>query len=190
MIRLLAALLATLVAIALPVTGPARADDRQVCFSIGTEDFKDSGYWAIGLAACERALKNQTMNAKNRAAYHRQIGDWKRRMGDLDAALDSFGRAIELDPTDHENFDYRAEVWIAKGNDGRALADFNAATRLKPDYPAAYLGRGDIYRKRGDNKAAEEEYRKLLAKPSKDRIDAWAHREARGRLEAMGLKAN
>lgn len=164
---------------------PARADDRDTCFSIGTQDYKDKNFYAIGLAACERALATRQLTNIQKGAYYRQMGDWKRRMGDLQAALEDFGRAIEMNPKDHENFDYRAEVWVALKNDDRALADFNAATRLKPEYPAAYLGRGDVYRRRGDLKSAEEEYRKVLARPVKDRIDAWAHDEARSRLEAM-----
>jgi tetratricopeptide (TPR) repeat protein len=164
---------------------PSRADDEKICFSIGTTDYEDKNYWRLGLAACERVVASRDLTNIQKSAYHKQMADWKRRMGELNAAIADFGAAAALNPRDHEIFDYRGDTWVALGNDARALDDYNKAISLKPTYPAAYLGRAEVYKRRGDLKATEAEYRKVLSRPATDRIDEWAHSEAKRRLEEL-----
>jgi tetratricopeptide (TPR) repeat protein len=185
--------LAFLLAMTVLALAPARADDEKICFSIGTTAYEDKNYWQVGLAACERVMESRKLTDVQRSAYFKQKADWKRRMGDLNAAVADFGAAAALNPRDHEIYDYRGDTWVALGNDRLALEDYNKAISLKPSYPAAYLGRAEVYKRRGDVKDAEAEYRKVLARPANDRIDEWAHGEARRRLEDLkksGTKNN
>lgn len=180
MLRL--AILLTTIALSLI---PARADDEKVCFSIGTTAYEDNRYWQIGLDACKRVMASRNLNDVQKSAYYKQMADWKRRMGDFNAAIADFGAAAALNPRDHEIFDYRGDTWVALGNDKMALEDYNKAIGIKPSYPAAYLGRAEVFKRSGNPAGAEAEYRKVLARPATDRIDEWAHGEARRRLEEL-----
>lgn len=177
--------IAFLLATMLLSLAPARADDEKICFSIGTTAYEDRNYWQVGLAACNRVLASRDLTNVQKSAYYKQTADWRRRMGDLNAAVSDFGAAAALNPGDHEIYDYRGDTWVALGNDKLALEDYNKAISLKPSYPAAYLGRAEVYKRRGDLKATEAEYRKVLARPATDRIDEWAHGEARRRLDEL-----
>ena len=165
---------------------PARADDRQVCLSIGTDDYKKEGYLKRGLAACDRAIKSGDFSGKTLATYYRQRADWKARMDDLNGAMADFNKSIELNKDDHESFDYRGDLWVKMGNDERALADYEQANRLKPTYAASYFSRGEIFRKRGDKEQAIAEYEKAIAQPAAERIQAWAQNSAREKLKELG----
>ena len=170
------------VCLALTVVGgtpSARADDKQVCYSIGTNDFKAPEYAKLGLAACERAIKSGAHKGKVLGGYYGQSADWKTRLNDLKGAMDDFDKAIELNKDNHEIFDFRGDLWVKMGNDERALSDYEHATRLKPTYAASYFSRGEIYRKRGDKTKAIAEYKKAIAQPPAERIQAWAQNSAR-----------
>jgi tetratricopeptide (TPR) repeat protein len=49
-------------------------------------------------------------------------------------------RPCQLDPNDPEAFDNRGNVFIDNRQYDRALADFNEALRLKPDFALAWRG--------------------------------------------------
>ena len=106
-------------------------------------------------------------------------------MNDLDGALEDFNQAINLDPKHVEGYDYRADVWKAKGEIDRALADYEIAIRLDPTYAAAYYSRGRIYESQGEVARARADYNAALAVPEKDRIAKWAQDQARQRLREL-----
>lgn len=103
----------------------------------------------------------------------------------LDEALVAYNRAIELDPSHVEGYDYRAVVWQLKGNSDRAIADYGLAIRVDPTYAAAYYRRGYLYQTMGQIDRAKEDYNSSLALPTKNRIGEWAHGEARARLSEL-----
>jgi tetratricopeptide (TPR) repeat protein len=160
----------------------AQADDRSICHSTNTRQYEDKTYYAVGLAACDRVIRDGSVTATQRQAAYRQSADWKRRTGDTSGALADFRQALRLNPRDHEAYDYRADLFVAMGEDRKALADYNKATELNPGYVAAYVGRGRIYLRRGDRMLAGAEFKKALSLPAQDRIDSWAHDEARTEL--------
>ncbi len=164
---------------------PVRADDNQICFSVGTKEYESDDYYDKGLAACNRMLNSGRYSGARLGPVYRQRGDWKRRKGDLDGAIADLDKAVEANRKDHESFAYRAVVWIEKKNDASALDDLEQALRLKPTFAAAYLDRGDIYRNRGSVDLAIAEYKKAIAQPTTDRIASWAQNTARARLKEI-----
>ena len=52
--------------------------------------------------------------------------------GDLDRALGDLNEAIRLAPREADNYLIRAEVWRARGDPAKALADCDAVLRLDP----------------------------------------------------------
>jgi tetratricopeptide (TPR) repeat protein len=55
----------------------------------------------------------------------------------IDRAIGDDGAALQLDPTLADIYNARGELWRKNGDRPKALADFAAAIRLKPDHPAA-----------------------------------------------------
>ena len=61
----------------------------------------------------------------------------------IDRAISDYDTVLRLDPTLADIFNARGELWRRKGDRPKALADFGAAIKLKPDHQ---LARGN-YRK-------------------------------------------
>jgi Tfp pilus assembly protein PilF len=167
----------------------AKADDRSLCYSIASDDFKKDGYIATGIAACSRLIEAHTgRNTKALATAYLTRGYWKHRKGELEASMTDYNKGLDLDPNSFEGYDYRADLWADMGNDERALADYEQAIRVDPNYVAAHYSRGQIFEKRGDIDRARAEYNKAVALPNRNRIAAWAQDNARRRLRELDEK--
>lgn len=169
-----------------PGIASAQTDqDRRNCFSTGTENYKDPNFYDTGLAGCDLHINSGKYRGKDLSPFVRSRANWLHRKGQLDAALKEYARAIELDPSDVQGYDYRADIFLDQGEYERAIAEYNHAIRIKPDYPAAYYSRGRAYEKLDRIEDAKRSYRQALAIPAKDRTAEWAHREAQRRLDAL-----
>jgi tetratricopeptide (TPR) repeat protein len=164
----------------------AVADDTATCFSQGTEDYKRADFLQQGLDACSRVIASGRVSGTQMAFYYRGRAYWKNQLKDLDGALADYNVAVNLDPKHAEGYDYRADVWRAKGDTDRALVDYEMAIMLDPTYAPAYFSRGRIYETRGDIEKARADYNAALAVPEKDRIANWAQTQARQRLKELG----
>jgi tetratricopeptide (TPR) repeat protein len=99
---------------------------------------------------------------------------------DYDGAILRFSRALEQ-KNSSQIVDYQANLllmrgraYIYKGDNDRAIADYNKAIELDPKHAVAYYNRGIAYSDKGDNDHAIADFRKsleLFTKPS-DREDA------------------
>jgi Tfp pilus assembly protein PilF len=176
------------VALLAAVAHPARADDMDVCSSHGTDDFKKADYIAKGMAACTKVIDEKQVSDKRLANAYAQRGYWKHQANQLDAAMLDYDQALDLDNTNHEFYDYRADIWVDKGDEERALAEYEQALRVRPTYLAARVGRAKIYEKRGNLEKARLEYAQVIAGKTADRVGEWAQSEARARLKAMDEK--
>ncbi|HLA20778.1 MAG TPA: tetratricopeptide repeat protein [Pseudolabrys sp.] len=163
----------------------AADEDRVICFSLGSESYKDASKFDPGLNACTRMINSGRFKDKVLAAIYRARGSWKQKKGELDAALADYGISIRLEPNNVESYDYRADVYQQQGNLDRALDDYNRASRIDPTYAAAYYSRGLIFEKKGDVAKARAEYNSAIAVPTVNRIAQWAQDNARARLKVL-----
>ena len=171
----------------------AADEDRVICFSLGSESYKDASKFDPGLNACTRMINLGRFKDKVLAAIYRARGSWKRVAskqlvaldGELDASLADYGISIRLEPNNVESYDYRADVYQQQGDLDRALDDYNRASRIDPTYAAAYYSRGLIFEKKGDVAKARAEYNAAIAVPTVNRIAQWAQDNARARLRAL-----
>ena len=69
------------------------------------------------------------------------------RLSQIDEAIQRFNEAIELNPTDPRGYNSRGYALLLKGEPDhrRAIADFNRAIDLRPDYAEAHFNRGNAY---------------------------------------------
>jgi tetratricopeptide (TPR) repeat protein len=179
------AAIATLGAAAVQPAKAAEDPNRSICFSIGTENYKDKDKYDSGHAACTRMIKSGLYDGKTLAAIYRARGSWNQKKSDLDASLADYAISIRIEPDNVESFDYRADVYQQQGDLDRALSEYDKASQINPTYAAAYFSRGLIYEKKGDIAKARVEYNATLALQTKDRIAQWAQDNARARLKAL-----
>jgi tetratricopeptide (TPR) repeat protein len=166
----------------------ARADDYAVCALSNSDDYKREDYISKAVAACSKVIDAKQRSGKALSVVFAHRAYWKHRAKQFDAALLDFDKALDLDNTNHEFYDYRADVWIDKGNEERALAEYEQALRVKPTYLAARFSRAKIYENRGNLEKARSEYAQVIAGKATERIGEWAQSEARARLKAMDEK--
>jgi tetratricopeptide (TPR) repeat protein len=163
----------------------AQSSDQTTCFSTNSDNWKKEEFYSRGLAACNRAINSRKYVGKDLAFFLRAKGYWLRLQGKLDEALPAYDRAIELDPSHVEGYDFRAVVWQQKGNNDRAIADYGLSIRVDPTYAPAYYRRGYLYQTMGKLDLAKSDYNTSLALPAKNRIGEWAHEQARARLSEL-----
>ena len=84
------------------------------------------------------------------------------RLGRLDNAIADLSKALTL--KQHPRFyDDRGNLLAQKGDFDGALADLNKAIELEPKYAKAYGDRGIVHLMRGEDTAAESDFKKCFA---------------------------
>ncbi len=167
--------------------------DRRDCFSIDSKNYEDPRFFDVGLAACDRLVRSGNFSGRDLASHVKQRAYWQHRKGELNLALQDYAWAIELNPDDVENYDFRGDVYVEQGQYQRAIDDYNTSIRLRPGYAPAYYARGLAYEKAGRLDDAVASYRQAarLSPPadgdsSTTRLYEWGINSARKRLEELG----
>jgi tetratricopeptide (TPR) repeat protein/predicted aspartyl protease len=96
------------------------------------------------------------------AAAYRRRGAASAGRNDFTAALVDLDRAVELDPTDAENWLQRASARWKSGQPRLAAADFDAVLNLKPDHLDALISRGTLRLRSNDASAAKIDFDRAL----------------------------
>ena len=78
----------------------------------------------------------------------------------LDAALEDFNKAIEINPDYEEAYFYRGLVYAIKNLNEDALKDLDKVTELNPDHFEAYRKRGELKDLKGNHEGAKKDYAK------------------------------
>jgi tetratricopeptide (TPR) repeat protein len=95
-----------------------------------------------------------------RGIAHGQRGEYQR-------ALESFNKAIDLDPTVSDYFMNRGLIYYLRGQHRPAIADLDQAIRLDPGNAVALFNRGSVYDDVGEPDRALEDYGNAIRlKPS------------------------
>lgn len=95
-------------------------------------------------------------------AFYRQRGDENVSKGEYDLALQSYAKAIELNPKDAATYLNRGRAYSNKKSYDLAILDYDKWIELSPKESMAYFNRGDLYEKRGNASHAINDYRKAI----------------------------
>jgi tetratricopeptide (TPR) repeat protein len=169
--------------------GAAHADDQTDCFSLGSKFYADPSFWQTVEDACTRLIRVRT--GKPLAAAYTARGSWLHKQNKDDAALADYDKALSIDSTNVEYYDYRGDSLVGKGDLDAVISNYNRAIRIDPTYAAAYYSRGKVYQAKGDIEHARESYDAALAQPkarkgrTEDRIQEWAQTNAANHLDAL-----
>jgi tetratricopeptide (TPR) repeat protein len=103
------------------------------------------------LTSFQTCLLTGNLSPQSNAAVHRDIGRVYNAKKDFTNAIQYFERAIALSPVDPWN-DYvnRGNAWSGLGQFDKALADYETALKLKPDFNNAYFNRGVVQLRLGN----------------------------------------
>lgn len=71
---------------------------------------------------------------------------------------------LQWDPGNVDALNNRGSLHSRKGNFDAAIADFNRALSLRPDFAPAYYNRGIVYARSGDRKRAGEDFEAACAR--------------------------
>jgi len=83
--------------------------------------------------------------------------------GRIDEAIDRFGKAISMDPSDFMVYNNRGLAFHESGRGDLALADFDRAIALNPRSFEAYNNKGKVYGQAGSLDKAIEHFSKAIA---------------------------
>jgi tetratricopeptide (TPR) repeat protein len=128
------------------VKGKAAADAAKLFGEkqLAVIDRQYTGEWVVGASRVSRA----------RAFYDR--GNKQRLEKDYKAAIESYTRAIELDPKYAVAYNNRGNTYRDQKDYTKAIADYTKAIELDPKYTFPYHNRGLTY-------ADQKEYAKAIA---------------------------
>lgn len=105
------------------------------------------------------AIINDFMESGN---YYIRIGEDKYIMGDSDAAIEAYNKALEYHPTSADIYIKRGDAKFQKEDFRSALEDYNHALEINAALPIAYKNRGDVKFRMGDLISAIEDYNEAI----------------------------
>jgi lipoprotein NlpI len=99
---------------------------------------RNLGHYDDALADCRKAIAHRADD------WWAQFtcGNASASKGDYQAALQSFGEAIKLDPNKADVYNSRGNIYNQLGDFTQALTDFDTALQLTPDHVWAQINRG------------------------------------------------
>lgn len=108
-----------------------------------------------------KAIELECSNSLKSLAYN-MSGTFKFIQGSTLEALEDFNKAIELDPTDTQNYIKRASVHMELGDRFATWSDFDTAQSVNPKDPDIYYHRGQMHFITGEFSEAAKDYQKSI----------------------------
>jgi tetratricopeptide (TPR) repeat protein len=89
------------------------------------------------IALCSKAIDSRETEKDERSKALLARAAAHARIGQVDRAIADYDDALRVEPKQPDALNARGELWRGKGDNRKALADFAAALKLKPDHAAA-----------------------------------------------------
>jgi tetratricopeptide (TPR) repeat protein len=155
----------TIIALSLGATG-AIADTAGDCNQSDNLD--------LSIKACTELIEKYKLDNVNLAGAYFNRGNAYSDKKDYKAAIDNYGKAIELQPRNAGFYYNRGRAYRLNGQPDLAVASYSKAIELDPKDANALSNRGHAYRDLGNKEKAIADFRAALAiNPTHDR--ALAH---------------
>ena len=136
--------------------GPA-----QYCYHVA--QFGADSNSGDGIGTCTRALEQQAMSVRDRAATFVNRGIIYARIGATEAALRDYDQGLYLRPDMGEGYVDRGATLIALKRYGDALQDINRGIALNPNnLQIAYYNRAVVYEAMGNFPGAYADYKRAV----------------------------
>ena len=122
----------------------------------------------LGLCALGWAWKFYARWRRKRAIAQVDDAVARHRAGNLDAAIESYTRAIAIDRKFGPAYNFRGNAYEAKGDDGKAVDDYSNAVRFAPKMPRPLIDRGTLMERKGQFDLAIADFTRLIKLAKKD----------------------
>jgi tetratricopeptide (TPR) repeat protein len=99
---------------------------------------------------------------RKRALPHLNDGIERHRAGDLDGAIESYTKAVEVDPKFAAAFNLRGKAIAAKGDLVGGISDQTKAIRIEPKFADALMDRGILMRATGNFTGALSDFSRVI----------------------------
>jgi tetratricopeptide (TPR) repeat protein len=133
------------------------ATDAASCYENASDDFSRE------TDPCDQALASGGLTRADRLKTLVNRGIIHNRNGDLQAAVDDFNAALEIDASVGEAYLNRGNSYYLSGQYDSALADYDSALANNVNKPwAAWYNIGLAYEAKKDKQKAREAYEKAL----------------------------
>lgn len=96
------------------------------------------------------------------SSFYKKQGDEQASKGETVAALESYEKAIVLNPKNPSIYLNRALIYLKNRNFDLAIADYDRVIELSPKELIAYINRANTFEKTGKIDNAVDDYRKIL----------------------------
>ena len=106
--------------------------------------------------------KETTIEANSDAITLNNRGITLRKSGKYQHAIESYNKAIELNPQYADAYNNRGFAYEQLGNHQEAIKDYSKAIELDPQFAMAYNNRGNVYDDLGDYHHAISDYNKAI----------------------------
>ena len=133
-------------------------------FERGVAQYNDGRYFFAADEFSEAIREHPT------SAAHLNRGVARVRLGELNAAIDDYNRAIQLRPSDPAIYFNRGNALVAGGQYGAAIEDFTRAVELSPVFAKAWFNRGTARAMAGQEEAARRDWLHAI----ETETDPWA----------------
>ena len=107
--------------------------------------------------------KRLSKAAQKRLERLRTQGDEHAKNGQFGKAIESYTKALAIDPSDATIYRWRATAYDDSGNYEKAVEDYTKALTIKPDYQSALSRRAMAYRHLEQSDAAVTDFTKAIA---------------------------
>lgn len=114
-------------------------------------------------AAAKKLLDGVASRGAERACYHLATGRCQDRLGEAEAAVQSFDRAVALEPNNARALFHLAYALDLHGAEEEALELYERCVEILPVHVNALINLAVLLEDRGDNAAAEQCLRRVLA---------------------------
>ena len=118
--------------------------------------------FARSLGRVEPLWEERFQDAAGDAQADNREGIARARVGDYQAALKAFGRAVRKAPTSAETCYNRALVYVTVGNLGQAAEDLGRVAAIRPADVEAHVERGRLYLAIGRYEEAGDAFAKAI----------------------------
>ena len=134
-------------------TNPAFAlsPEWDQCKDINNKDTADRA-----IAACTHILNDKSERQNHAMALRNRCGA-KYTQANYDGALADCNQAINMEPKSDIGYERRGSVWRMKGDDKRAMADFDKALAINFKNPYALYARGTLKKRMGDEAGGDSD---------------------------------
>jgi len=140
--------------------------DGDVHLNIGTVHFNQNEF-GKAKEYFEKAIgylrQSPRSGHKLAVAYH-NMGNAYCKSGEYDAAIESYKKAIEINPNDADSYTNMGSAYLDKKDYATASTCLNKAIGIDPNRAAVYHNLGVIFSKNKEYDAAIEHYKKALEK--------------------------